>query len=82
MQRGMAPIDPVSGRAFELHHIGQNSNGTLAMLTQEQHRGKGVFSILHDIWEDSGVDHGADWAKTTKEFWKYLGNLAASGGTF
>lgn len=82
MQRGMAPIDPVSGKAFELHHIGQNSNGTLAMLTQEQHRGKGVFSILHDIWEDSGVDHGADWGKTTKEFWKYLGNLAASGGTF
>lgn len=81
MQRGMAPIDPVSGKAYELHHIGQNGNGTLAMLTQDQHRGKGVFSILHDIWEDSGVDHGADWSKTVKEFWKHLGNTAASGGT-
>lgn len=81
MQRGMAPIDPVSGKAFELHHTGQNDTGTLAMLTQGQHRGKGVFSILHGIWEDSGVDHGADWSKTVRDFWKYLGNLAASGGT-
>lgn len=81
MQRGLPPIDPASGKAYELHHIGQNGDGTLAMLTQDQHRGKGAFSILHDIWEDSGVDHGTGWSKIVKEFWKYLGNTAASGGT-
>lgn len=80
MQRGMKPIDPVTGKAYELHHVGQNNYGALAVLTQEQHRGKGEFAKLHDIWNDSGVDHGAEWDKTVKEFWKYLGNYYAKGG--
>lgn len=77
MQKGMAPIDPATGKAYELHHIGQNPDGTLAMLTRDQHRGKGVFSKLHEIWKDSSVDHGTEWEKTTREFWKYLGQALA-----
>lgn len=77
MRKGLAPIDPSSGKAYELHHIGQNPDGTLVMLTRDQHRGKGVFSKLHKIWQDSEVDHGPEWKKTTKEFWKYLGQALA-----
>src|SRR5699024_1339741 len=52
MQNGYAPIDPLSGKPYELHHVGQNNNGALAVLTQDQHRGKGQFANLHSIWED------------------------------
>lgn len=81
MQSGYAPIDPISGRAYELHHVGQNNNGVLAVLTQDQHRGKGQFAKLHSIWEDSEVvNSGATWDKTRQEFWEYLGNYYAAVG--
>lgn len=79
MQKGYAALDP-TGEAYELHHVGQNNDGVLAVLTQGQHRGEGNFSKLHSIWNDSGVDHGADWNKTVSGFWKYLGNYYAKGG--
>lgn len=79
MQKGYAALDP-TGEAYELHHVGQNNDGVLAALTQGQHRGEGNFSKLHSIWNDSGVDHGADWNKTVSDFWKYLGNYYAKGG--
>ena len=44
------------------------------------YRRKGVFSKLHNIWNDSGVDHGADWNRTVSDFWKYLGSYYANGG--
>lgn len=80
MQQGLAPLEPATGKAYELHHVGQNNDGVLAVLTQKQHRGEGKFKILHEIWSDSGVDHGASWSKTTSEFWKYYGNYCAKGG--
>ena len=80
MQKGYAALDPVTGKAYELHHVGQNNDGVLAVLTQGQHRGEGNFSKLHSIWNDSGVDHGADWNKTVSNFWKFLGNYYAKGG--
>lgn len=80
MQKGYAPIDPMTGKAYELHHVGQNNDGIIAVLTQDQHRGKGEFAKLHNIWKDSGVDHGAEWNKTVKEFWKYLGDYYTKGG--
>lgn len=77
MKKGMAPIDLSTGRAYELHHIGQNPDGTLAMLTRDQHRGKGVFSKLHEISKDSSVDHGTEWVKKTRKFWKDLSKALA-----
>lgn len=70
MQRGMKPLDPATGKAYELHHVGQNNDGVLAVLTQGQHRGEGNFAKLHKIWNDSGVDHGAAWNKKVSDFWK------------
>jgi len=80
MQRGMAPIDPATGNAYELHHIGQTEKSTLAMLTQEQHRGKGIMTVLHENLKKSVVSHGVEWLKKTNNFWKYLGNIYAAGG--
>lgn len=78
MEKGLAPID-ADGRMYELHHINQENGGTLAVLTQDQHRGKGTFSLLHKVWNDSTVDHGSGWAKTKSDFWKNLAELAKNG---
>ena len=81
MQKGYSALDPATGKAYELHHVGQNNNGALAVLTQEQHRGTGNFGILHHIWKDSTVvNSGYEWSKTVSSFWKYLGNFFAQGG--
>lgn len=78
MEKGKPPLD-ADGKAYELHHLNQENEGTLAVLTQEQHRGKGPFNVLHDKWTDSAVGHGADWAKAKKEFWQNLAELMKSG---
>lgn len=80
MLRGMSPLDPLSGKAYELHHVGQNNDGVFAVLTQEQHRGKGVFAKLHHIWNNSNVDHGSEWNKLVSEFWKSFANCHVQGG--
>ena len=81
MLRGLAPLDPETGKAYELHHIGQKNDGVLATLTSKQHRGKGNFPILHNIWKNSEVNNDSpEWRKTVSDFWKYLGNYYAQGG--
>ena len=80
MQRGMKPLDPATGKAYELHHVGQNNDGVLAVLTQGQHRGEGNFAKLHKIWNDSGVDHGAAWNKKGLDFWKSYAAQCVKGG--
>lgn len=81
LQKGMAPIDPLTGKAYEIHHVGQKNDGLFAILTQEQHRGEGNFSKLHKIWSDSEVDHGAAWVRQKKKIFEYLGkSVFANGG--
>lgn len=80
MQRGMNPLDPATGKAYELHHVGQENDGVLAVLTQGQHRGEGNFAKLHKIWNDSGVDHGAAWNKKGSAFWKSYAAQCVKGG--
>ncbi len=80
MMRKLPPIDHATGNAYEVHHVGQNNDGVLAILTREQHRGEGSFSKLHWLWKDSKVDHGSGWKKTTSDLWKSLGNLYSQGG--
>lgn len=69
MRKGLAPLDP-NGVAYELHHLKQDPSGILAILTREEHIGKGNKSIWHEIVEGSQVDHGPEWTKTTRDFWK------------
>lgn len=47
MDKGMPPLDR-DGKPIELHHIGQKDDGPLAELSQQEHRGVGNNTILHD----------------------------------
>lgn len=42
-----------------------------------EHRFGENNGILHPVQENSGVDHGAEWAKRRTAFWMILANQAA-----
>ena len=73
MQQGLAALDP-SGKAYELHHIGQHADSTLAILTQEEHRIGDSYKIWHELGAESEIDRAA-FDKIRKAFWQ---NLAKS----
>lgn len=76
MQMGYAPIDPETGLAYQLHHIGQNADGTLAVLTQEQHQGNSA--ILNIYGKESEINRSA-FANVREEFWEYMGKVVFAG---
>lgn len=67
MQKGYAPLDPATGKAYQLHHINQDPNGTLAILTEAEHQGNSA--ILNIFGKESEIDRAA-FEKIRKEFWK------------
>lgn len=67
MRQGLAPLDPATGKYYQLHHINQNADGTLAILKEAEHQGNA--SILNTVGKDSEIIRG-DFAKIRKEFWK------------
>jgi len=69
MKQGLPPLDSTK-TPFQLHHVGQNSDGTLAMLTKAQHMQGGNNGILHNLGEVSKVSHGPDWQKIVSDTWK------------
>lgn len=71
MRNGKAPIDPATGKTYQLHHINQEVDSTLAILKEAEHQGN--TSILHDAAK-TGV-HNADtgdklWPQKRENFWK------------
>ena len=69
---GLSPVD-ANGISYELHHIGQNSDSPLAILTRSEHRSSDNYKILHKLTE-SDVEHAEAWTKQVKDFWKaYIG---------
>ena len=77
MQKGYAPLDPTTGKAYQLHHIGQKADGTLAVLTECQHQGNSA--ILHIFGKESEIVR-SEFATTRKEFWEYLGKAVFANG--
>ena len=67
MEMGYAPIDPATGKAYQLHHINQNMKGTLAILTESEHQGNS--KILNLFGKESEIDRAA-FDKIRKEFWQ------------
>lgn len=66
-EQGLSPINK-DGKVIELHHIGQHADSPLAELTQEEHRGKGNDTILHDKTKESEIDRQA-FAGERSEHW-------------
>ena len=74
MKEGYAALDPITGKAYELHHIGQSVDSPLAILTHAEHVSKANNSILHDvsIADGQGVHallSDAEWTAQREEFW-------------
>lgn len=67
MAKGYAPIDPLTGKAYQLHHIGQKADATLAVLTEAEHQGN--YTILNMIGKESEIERKA-FASIRKAFWK------------
>lgn len=77
MQSGFAPIEPATDKAYQLHHIGQKADGTLAVLTEDQHLGNST--ILNIAGKASEIDRSG-FGNTRKEFWKYAGTYVFGNG--
>ncbi len=74
MKMGYAPLDPLTGFPYELHHIGQTVDSPLAILTYAEHHLGGNFGVLHDstITAGQGVHAtmGTAWTTQKAAFWK------------
>lgn len=69
MEQKLAPIDPITGKAYQLHHLGQKSDGTLALLTITEHQQN--YSVLNTLGKDSEIDRNA-FEAFKKEFYPAL----------
>lgn len=78
MQQGLAALDPATGEAYQLHHIGQKMDSTLAILTRAEHMQNGNNEIWHIFGKSSEIDHKV-FAKQREAFWKYMANLLTQG---
>ena len=70
MAKGYAPIykDSVTGidKAYQLHHINQNPNGTLAILTESEHQGNSA--VLNIFGKESEIDR-QNFNAVRRQFW-------------
>ncbi len=71
MQKGLAALDPNTGLSYELHHVGQKMDSTLAILTEAEHMQGGNNSLWHAIGKESEIDR-AIFDKERIAFWKSL----------
>lgn len=76
LERMLAGRPPITstGEAIDLHHIGQNNDGVLAMLTKSDHQK--FYKILHPNGNSvpSGIDR-AGFDVERPQIWKTFGNL-------
>lgn len=82
MQQGLAAIDPSSGLSYELHHIGQKMDSTLAILTKAEHMQGGNNTIWHEFGIASEVHNAATqstWQAQKQSYWKQLALLLEGG---
>lgn len=76
MRAGLAAIDPATGKSYQLHHIGQKTDSTLAILTEAEHMQGGNNTIWHDVSKVTEV-HGAgnNWDAQRKAFWETMAKI-------
>ena len=76
MQSGLAALDPTTGQAYQLHHIGQKMDSTLAILTKAEHMQKGNNKIWHLFEGTSRIDRPV-FDKQRAAFWKQVAEIMA-----
>ena len=74
MKLGVSALDE-NGMSYELHHVGQNAEGTLAILSRTEHDN----AVLHGYKAVSEIDRDA-FAKERKQVWMSIAKLIESGG--
>lgn len=78
MKNGYAPVDPATGLKYELHHIGQQNDSTLAILTKAEHMQDGNNSIWHEFGSESNINRQA-FSQIRQDFWKEFAHMAEAG---
>lgn len=73
MQQGLAALDPTTGQSYQLHHIGQEMDSTLAILTEAEHMQGGNNLIWHVFGEGSKIQRSV-FDRQRADFWKYIAN--------
>lgn len=71
MKNGLAPLD-ADGNSYELHHVGQKKDGTLAILTQAEHDNPHLHGYLQRTEAHAA---GTNWDAERKAFWKAFAEL-------
>ncbi|MCM1537315.1 MAG: HNH/ENDO VII family nuclease [bacterium] len=74
MRLGLSARDS-AGKSFELHHIGQEADGTLAILSRAEHDS----AALHGFKMVGEIDR-VEFARQRRNFWKTMAELLESGG--
>lgn len=72
VREGLSPLDPW-GESYELHHIGQQTDSPLAILTSREHEEN--YSALHSNTGQSQGEQpsqGSEWTQQRRDFWKAL----------
>lgn len=78
MQDGLAALDPATAQAYELHHIGQRMDSTLAILTKAEHMQGGNNTIWHLFGEGSKINRSV-FATQKSSFWKEMADIMLKG---
>lgn len=72
MQEGKAPLDAF-GKKYQLHHIGQENDATLAILTEAEHHS----DALHGFKTVSEIDRPA-FDTIRKSFWRTMAEILSN----
>lgn len=71
MKQGLAPQDS-NGISYELHHVGQKKDGTLAIMSQSEHDNPAIHGFLKKTEAHAS---GTNWDTERKAFWKSFAKL-------
>lgn len=74
MKNGYAAIDPLTRLKYELHHIGEKMDSTLAVLSKAEHMQNGNNKIWHDSKSNSKINRNI-FKTIRKRFWKYAASI-------
>jgi hypothetical protein len=76
MKQGNAPLDS-NGNPIELHHIAQTMDSPYAELPWDEHRGKGQYSVMHDLSKSSEINRPV-FGTQRSNYWKERDRLLES----